>query len=73
LVLKTQVDFILGKAKCYVYQDFLFIQEIIDLLVKARRSLSNTYPLRFFMKGSSKKLFFDFMQKELEFSLENLS
>jgi len=43
------------------------------LIVKARRSLANTYPLRFFMKGPTKKKFFDFMQQELELSLEKLS
>lgn len=72
-VLKTQIDFILGKAPKYVYQDFLFVEQIVDLIVKARRSLANTYPLRFFMKGINKKSFFDFMQKELEISLEKLS
>lgn len=35
--------------------------------------MANTYPLRFFMKGSTKKRFFDFMQQELEMSIEKLS
>jgi len=57
----------------YVYQDFIFIEQILESIISARRSLANTYPYRFFMKGSDKKIFFDFMQRELEGSLEKLS
>ena len=32
-----------------------------------------TYVIRFFLKGKAKQLFFDFMQAELEWSIENLS
>ena len=52
--------------------DFKFISEIMELLLKARRALANTYPLRFFMSGAAKKQYFDFKQGELEMSLERL-
>lgn len=49
------------------------MKQVIDLLLNAWWTLANTYPVWFFMKGPPKKAFFDFMQKELEFSLEKLS
>jgi len=72
--LQNQIEFILSKCgNRYVWQDFAFIQDIVGLILKARRSLANTYPIRFFMSGPAKKRFFDFMQGELEISLERLS
>lgn len=49
------------------------MNEIIELVCKARRALANTYAMRFFMTGRRKKAFFDFMQADLELSLEALS
>ena len=57
----------------YSHQDFKFIEDIMETNILARRSLANTYPVRFFMKGAAKKKFFDFVQTELEISLERLS
>ena len=50
-----------------------FLEEIAELVIRARRALTNTYPLRFYMAISSKTAFFDFLQGELEASLEKLN
>ncbi len=72
--LKNQTEFILNKCKGkYTWQNFEFIDHILELILRARRCLANTYPIRFFMSGATKKKFFDFMQAELEMSLERLS
>lgn len=69
-----QIDFILAKSgNKYTLADFSFLNDIIELVLKARRALANTYSMRFFMRGKRKKAFFDFMQGELELSLESLS
>ena len=72
--LKSQIDFILLKSgNKYTNADFEFIQDIIELVCKARRVLANTYAMRFFLRGKRKKAFFDFVQADLELSLEALS
>ena len=72
--LLSQIDFIVAKSgNKYTLAEFQFMSDIIDLVLKARRALANTYSMRFFMKGKRKKVFFDFMQAELELSLEALS
>lgn len=72
--LVSQIDFILAKSgNKYTLADFSFLNDIIELVLKARRAVANTYSMRFFMKGKRKKSFFDFMQGELELSLESLS
>lgn len=52
---------------------FDFLEEIVELIIKARRAVTYTYPLRFYLEGKNKQLMFDFYQKELEFSLEKLN
>lgn len=47
--------------------------DIAGLVVAARRSLSYTYAIRFFLKGAQKQAFFDFIQGDLERSLEALN
>jgi rubrerythrin len=70
----TQIDFIISKSgNKYIFSDFLFLNEIIELVCKTRRVLANTYSMRFFMRGKRKKAFFDFIQADLELSLESLS
>lgn len=49
------------------------MSEIAGLVVAARRSLSYTYAIRFFLKGPNKQAFFDFIQGDLERSLEILN
>ena len=46
----------------YLPQDFKFLLEIARLVVAARRSLSYTYAVRFYLTGSEqRKAFFDFI------------
>jgi hypothetical protein len=72
--LKSQINFIINKSNNkYTLSDFEFIGDIIELVCKARRALANTYSMRFFMCGRRKKAFFDFIQADLEMSLEKLS
>ena len=42
-------------------QDLQFLEEVADLVIKARRALAYTYPIRFFLKGRNKQAFFDFI------------
>ena len=53
--------------------DFKFLIEIARLVVDARRSLTYTYPIRYYLRGKAKQDFFDFIQGELEMSLEALN
>lgn len=72
--LKSQISFIVSRSNNkYTLSEFEFMNEIIELVCKARRALANTYSMRFFMTGKRKKAFFDFIQADLELSLEALS
>lgn len=72
--LKSQIMFILSKSgNKYTLADFEFLENIIELVCKARRVLANSYAMRFFLTGRRKKAFFDFIQADLERSLEALS
>ena len=53
--------------------DLQFLVDIARLVIAARRSLSYTYAIRFYLKGPNKQAFFDFQQGELEGSLERLN
>lgn len=44
-----------------------------NLVVAARRTLSYTYPIRYYLRGKSKQQFFDFLVKDLERDLESLT
>ncbi len=57
----------------YSPNDYQFLVEIAELVVAARRSLSFTYPIRFYLKGKNRQAFFDFIQTDLEHSLEMLN
>ncbi len=50
-----------------------FLIEIAQLVIKARRTLAYTYPIRYYLTGSNKQAFFDFMQADLEYYLELLT
>ena len=72
--LRSQVSFIVSRSgNKYAIAEFDFLDEIIELVCKARRALANSYSMRFFLTGRRKKAFFDFIQGDLEFSLEALS
>ena len=50
-----------------------FLDEISELVIRARRAITYTYPMRYFMENNlAKKNYFDFIQGDLEFSLEKL-
>ena len=53
--------------------DFEFLTVISNLIITVRRSLSFTYAIRYYLKGPQKQTLFDFMQGELESSLERLN
>ena len=43
------------------FNDFRFLLEMANLCIAARRTISMTYGIRFYLKGESKKRFFDFL------------
>ena len=53
--------------------EFQFLIDISKLIVTVRRGLAYTYPYRYYLKGANKQTFFDFIQGELEASLEKLN
>lgn len=57
----------------YGPKDFQFLEEIAELVIRARRALTYTYPMRFFLEPGPKQRFFDFIQGDLESSLEKLN
>lgn len=44
-----------------------------NLVIAARRTISFTYAIRFYLKGKNKQSFFDFLQRDLENDLEKLT
>jgi hypothetical protein len=44
-----------------------------SLVIAARRTISYTYAIRFYLKGINKQSFFDFLQRDLESDLEKLT
>jgi hypothetical protein len=57
----------------YGPNDFKFLEEIAELVIRARRALTYTYAMRYYLEGRNKQTFFDFIQKDLESSLEKLN
>ena len=47
-------------TKHYGPNDFKFLDEIAELVIKARRALTYTYPMRYYLEGRNKQQFFDF-------------
>lgn len=45
----------------YGPRDFVFLEEIAELVIRARRALTYTYPMRFYLDGGAKQVFFDFI------------
>jgi hypothetical protein len=42
------------------------------LVIAARRSLAYTFAIRYYLRGANKQVFFDFIQEDLESSLDLL-
>lgn len=57
----------------YGPQDFKFLEDIAELVIRARRALTYTYAMRYYLEGRNKQSFFDFIQGDLESSLEKLN
>lgn len=53
--------------------EFDFLKEMAYLVLAARRTLSYTYAIRYYLKGREKQVFFDFLVKDLERTLEVLT
>ena len=72
--IKNQInDFLTLHQSKYSLRDFQFLEDISELVIRARRALTYTYPMRFYMKrNQAKKEMFDFLQGDLESSLEKL-
>ena len=71
--LQEQINNCIALNNKYGPREFQFLEEIAELVIRARRALTYTYPLRFYMAVTSKTAFFDFLQGELEGSLEKLN
>ena len=71
--IRSQIDMLLESNQSMSPKDFEFLLDIAGLVVAARRSLSYTYPFRYYLKGENKQRYFDFIQGDLEQSLERLN
>ena len=71
--IRTQIDVLLDSNNTLSPKDFDFLLDIAGLVVAARRSLSYTYPFRYYLYGENKQRYFDFIQSDLEQSLERLN
>ena len=49
------------------------MDEIAELVIRARRAITYTYAMRYYLEGRAKQMFFDFIQGDLELSLERLN
>ena len=59
--IKLQIAHALELNPRYQPLDFQFLIDIAKLVVAARRSLSYTYAIRFYLRGEQKQAFFDFI------------
>ena len=53
--------------------DFEFLIIISDLIITVRRTLCYSYAMRYYLTGKNRQALFDFMQGQLETSLERLT
>ena len=72
-VIKTQVKRVHANIPSLKPNALSFLVEIAEFIVAARRALSFTYAIRFFLKGPKKIKYFDFIQSELEQRLGKLT
>ena len=71
--MRTEIKILLGRNKKLTFDELEFLVDVANLILRARRSLSYTYALRFYVRGENKQRFFDFIQGDLERSLELLN
>ena len=60
-LIKMQIASALELNDRYSPLDYQFLLDIAMLVVAARRSLSYTYAIRFYLRGAQKQAFFDFI------------
>ena len=71
--IKDEIVLVCGEQSSIKPSDFDFLIDIAGLVIAARRSLSYTYPWRFYLEGENRQRYFDFIQGDLEQSLEKLN
>ena len=72
-MIKKEIDEFVKFQTQYTSKDLEFLEEIAELVIRARRALTYTYPMRYYLENNpAKKAYFDFIQGDLEFSLEKL-
>ena len=71
--IRHEIDILCSQQKLYGYSDFQFLIEMANLSVQARRTISYTYVIRYYIRGRNKQQFFDFLLQELERDLEKLT
>ncbi len=58
----SQINEFLNLENKYTTNELKFLEEIAELVIRARRAITYTYPLRFFLTGGKiKKQYFDFI------------
>lgn len=59
--------------KNVLYSEIAFLEDMARLVVEARRTISYTYALRYFIKGRNKQEWLSFLQQEFQNDLEHLA
>ena len=71
--IRVEIDIMLKGQSKYSPNEFEFLLSIAKMLIKARRTLAYSCPIRYYLKGPNKQKFFDFMIADLERYLELLT
>lgn len=71
--IKDEIEEVSAKTSLLSPNDLAFLIEVGELSVAARKFVALTYVYRFYLRGKNRQYFFDFMQKDLEKSLEVLT
>lgn len=59
--IQNQINNCLELNNKYGPKDLSFLEEIAELVIRARRALTYTYPMRFYLESIPKQIFFDFI------------
>jgi len=70
---KTTVTTCLQMCPHFNPNELVFLEDVSELVIRARRCLAYTYAIRFYLKGTLRQQFFDMLQALLEGSLEKLN
>ena len=61
ITIKDEINLVCGENNQVKPSDFDFLIDIAGLVIAARRSLSYTYPWRYYLMGENKQRYFDFI------------